>query len=295
MTPPLADVPLIHHVFVDFENVHQLDFSIMEKRPVHLTLLIGAKQSRMAVETVQQLLQYPDNVHLIRLTSSGKDALDFALAYYVGRAAVLDPGGWFHIVSKDTGFDPLVEHLRSRHLKVRRHPDFSALLTAISPASTRPPKSPPAKAATAVSPVAKFSPVSLENSSALTESNILKALGHFLKNPSSRPGKKTALLNHLRNYMGKTTQEEDALRLMASLQALGHLSITETGKVEYHFPAATSAEDVPAPDHDALVPATPAPTAPLAAPAEMTSFAEPPMPADPPATANIPVEPFALS
>jgi hypothetical protein len=291
MTPPLADVPPVHHVFVDFENVHQLDFSIMEKRPVHLTLLIGAKQSRMAVETVQHLLQYPDNVHLIRLTSSGKDALDFALAYYVGRAAVLDPGGWFHIVSKDTGFDPLVEHLRSRHLKVRRHPGFSALLTAISPASTRPPNSPPAKAATAASPVAKPSPVSPETSPALTESDVSKALGHFVKNPSSRPGKKTTLLNHLRSHMGKPATEKDALRLMASLEALGHLSITEKGKVEYHLPAAPSAGGGPTLDPDAPASATPAPADP---PEEIAPLADLPMPADPPATEDNTVVPFAL-
>jgi hypothetical protein len=240
---------------------------------------------------VQQLLQYPDNVHLIRLTSSGKDALDFALAYYIGRAAVLDPGGWFHIVSKDTGFDPLVEHLRSRHLKVRRHPGFSALLTAISPASTRPPKSAPAPTATAASPVAIASPDSPETSPDPAESNLLKALGHFIKNPSSRPGKKTTLLNHLRSHMGKTAQEEDALRLMASLQALGHLSITEKGKVEYHLPTAPSAGGVPALDHDAPVVAAPALPDP---PADLASLAERPLPADPPATEDIPAAPFAL-
>jgi len=42
------------------------------------------------------------------------------LAYYVGRAAVNDPHGFFHIISKDAGYDPLIEHLRSRHVRAYR-------------------------------------------------------------------------------------------------------------------------------------------------------------------------------
>ena len=64
-------------------------------------------------------------------------ALDFALAYYVGRAVMSDPTGHFHIVSKDTGFDPLIEHLRSRHIHAYRHNSFTTL------ASRPPPNRPP--------------------------------------------------------------------------------------------------------------------------------------------------------
>ena len=48
---------------------------------------------------------------LVRLTEPGKNALDFHIAYYLGQLALKEPDAFFHIVSKDTGFDPLIQHL----------------------------------------------------------------------------------------------------------------------------------------------------------------------------------------
>jgi hypothetical protein len=33
----------------------------------------------------------------------------------------------FHLTSKDTGYDPLIEHLRSRNIHAQRHNDFTTL------------------------------------------------------------------------------------------------------------------------------------------------------------------------
>jgi hypothetical protein len=84
------------------------------------------------VAVVENLLCHATNVELVRLKLPGKNSLDFALAYYIGRAVAADPTGYFHIVSKDKGFDPLVEHLRSKHIRIRRHNDFAALTFAAS-------------------------------------------------------------------------------------------------------------------------------------------------------------------
>lgn len=44
----------------------------------------------------------------IKIGGSGKNALDFHLAFYIGELSARDPEAYFNIVSKDTGFDPLV-------------------------------------------------------------------------------------------------------------------------------------------------------------------------------------------
>src|SRR5204863_9909851 len=126
-------LPLTNHVFVDYENVHEVDPAIIGARTVHLTLLIGPRQTRLDVPLVEKLLQHASSVELVRLKSSGANALDFALAYYLGRAVLADPCGHFHIVSKDVGYDPLLEHLRSKHIHVRRRDSFSTL-TFLGPA-----------------------------------------------------------------------------------------------------------------------------------------------------------------
>src|SRR5439155_14101082 len=105
--------PRVNHVFVDFENVHEIDLAIIGSKTVSFTLLLGSRQRRLDVSLVEKLLEHAGSVHLVRLASAGKNALDFALAYYVGRAVAADPTGCFHIVSKDAGYDPLIEHLRS--------------------------------------------------------------------------------------------------------------------------------------------------------------------------------------
>src|ERR1051325_7599061 len=94
------DLPL-NHVFVDFENVHAINAGVIGRKGVTFTLLLGAHRKTLDVTLVEQLVQHAASVELIRLNESGKNALDFALAYYVGRAVAADPAGFFHIVSKD--------------------------------------------------------------------------------------------------------------------------------------------------------------------------------------------------
>src|SRR5215831_6557733 len=128
MTTNSSDLPLpVNHIFVDYENVHTVDSSIFGNKTVHLTLLLGANKAKLDSELVEKLLNHAAAVELIRLESSGRNALDFSLAYYVGRAVAANPLGHFHIVSKDKGYDPLIEHLRSKHIRVKRHGDFSTL------------------------------------------------------------------------------------------------------------------------------------------------------------------------
>src|SRR5438477_9405351 len=130
LTPPAVITALPHpvnHVFVDFENVHEIDLAVIGSKAVSFTLLVGPRQPKLDVSLVEKLFEHAVAVQLVRLTSAGKNALDFTLAYYVGRAVAADPTGFFHIVSKDAGYDPLIEHLRSKHIRARRHDDFTTL------------------------------------------------------------------------------------------------------------------------------------------------------------------------
>ena len=223
---PTEISPPWNHVFVDFENVHEIDFAVLGSKPVHYTLLLGAKQTRLDAGLVEDLIRHAGAVELIRLTSSGKNALDFALAYYVGRAAVADPGGYFHIVSKDQGFDPLIEHLKSRHIRARRHDDFGSL------SFTGPPKvvAPAPAQATGGPPKAAAAP-------ALPELPLARALAHLKKNPNNRPKREKTLVSHLKSLLGKAATEMDALELTYALKGKGHLRITDKGAVSYHLPA----------------------------------------------------------
>ncbi len=213
MSTNTQPTPAMNHVFVDYENVHEVDASILGAKSVTLTLLLGARQTKLDAELVEKLMAHASSIQLIRLTTSGKNALDFALAYYVGRAVITDPTAYFHIISRDQGFDPLIEHLKSRHLRARRHDDFSTLTF------SHPPKSPPAEPkATPPTPVDPLITLALER--------LRKAL-------TNRPKKQKTLLSHLKSILGKDATEAEAAKLLEKFRKAGHLTIDDKDAVTY--------------------------------------------------------------
>ena len=46
----------MHHVFVDGENVHQIDPAMAADRPVSFTLLLGAKQTKLDAAMLEKLM-----------------------------------------------------------------------------------------------------------------------------------------------------------------------------------------------------------------------------------------------
>jgi len=218
--------PPVNHVFVDYENVHEVDHTILGSKTVHLTLLLGAKKTKFDATVVEKLLHNAATVEMIRLTSSGKNSLDFALAYYLGRAVLADPCGYFHIISGDGGFDPLVEHLRRKHVRVRRHDDFSTLtLSAVA----KPPGLAPVATPVAEAPAKPKTPTTgLE----AMEDRVLK---YFRKPTTNRPRTKKKLVSDLITHLGKKITEAEALRLIEQLGQAGHLVIDDKGKVTYYL------------------------------------------------------------
>ncbi|MEZ5432403.1 MAG: PIN domain-containing protein [Verrucomicrobiales bacterium] len=210
---PSADLPPpMNHVFEDFENVHEIDLSIIGMKSVSFTLLLGALQKRLDAELVEKLMEHATSVQLVRLTSSGRNALDFALAYYLGRAVTSDPTGYFHIVSKDVGFDPLIDHLKTRRLRVRRHDDFSTL--SFSASAPPPPKS---------------------SAPSATNDSLTRALTHLRRNTKNRPKRNRTLETHLLAHFGKSATTEEITALIARLQQAGFIRIDEKGAVTYQL------------------------------------------------------------
>jgi hypothetical protein len=219
--------PPVNHVFVDFENVHEIDFGIIGRKAVSFTLLLGSRQTKLDVSLVEKLLENAASVQLIRLTSAGKNALDFTLAYYVGRAVAADPTGVFHIVSKDAGYDPLIEHLRSKHIRVQRHDDFAALVFT-GPAKPSSPTVP------AVAPKQKSLPMSETQAPSLHE-RATRVLEHLRKASTTRPRNSKKLVSFLVAQLGHKITEAEAVSLVESLSQAGHLAINEKGTVTYHL------------------------------------------------------------
>ncbi|WP_182868553.1 PIN domain-containing protein [Rhodopirellula sp. JC639] len=109
-----------HYVFIDLENVlHDCTPQLVEK-PTKILVFVGAKQSKLPVETVEALLRFGSQVELITISDSGPNALDFHIAYYLGKLSKSAPSAVFQIISNDKGFDPLIKHLKSQGINADR-------------------------------------------------------------------------------------------------------------------------------------------------------------------------------
>jgi len=75
-------------VFVDFENVPEVDLGLVEGKPVHVTILIGKNQKKIDLPLVQQIRRLAAQVELVEVGASGRNALDLTLAYYLGQAVL---------------------------------------------------------------------------------------------------------------------------------------------------------------------------------------------------------------
>jgi len=201
-------------IFVDFENVPTVDLALVAGKPVHVTLLIGKKQTKLDVSLVQQMRRVPDQVELIEVGVSGHNALDLTLAYYLGRAVELNPEAHFTIVSKDKDFEPMLGHLAGQGLKADRRDSFAAAFQAAPKKSMAALKAPP--------PAKK-----------LPEDRLEKLIARLKNNLAPRPKNKARLLAHINTaYGSKLTGPEQSGKLEELIRR-GVLVIEAKDKVRY--------------------------------------------------------------
>lgn len=108
------------YLLIDFENVQPKSLPSPSEFPLKVFVFVGAKQPNIPTELAKALQPYGRDGHYIRISDSGRNALDFHIALYLGALATKYPGSHFHIVSGDTGYDPLIRHLREQRVLVGR-------------------------------------------------------------------------------------------------------------------------------------------------------------------------------
>lgn len=117
-------------VLIDYENVQPKDLSPLVENGFRVMLFVGASQTRLPFELVDSMQRLGDRAEYVKVSGAGRDALDFHICYYIGQLAAEDPDARFHVVSKDSGFDPLIAHLRTKKIRAARVRRLSSLLAA---------------------------------------------------------------------------------------------------------------------------------------------------------------------
>lgn len=115
------------YILIDFENVQPSNLKILKDHAFKILVFVGTNQTKLPIDLVTIMQDFGKNAQYIKIAGSGKNALDFHIAYYIGMLTAKEPNLSFHIISKDTGFDPLIKHLNSNKIKAKRYADLSEI------------------------------------------------------------------------------------------------------------------------------------------------------------------------
>ena len=109
-----------NYILIDYENVQPRTLDILRAHPVKVLVFVGANQAKVPLVLASSLQALGSDAEYVQIGGNGSNALDFHIAFYIGQLAERDPDAYFHIISKDTGFDPLIKHLKGRGILAQR-------------------------------------------------------------------------------------------------------------------------------------------------------------------------------
>jgi uncharacterized LabA/DUF88 family protein len=195
-----------NYVLIDYENVQPAAMEALEREHFHVIVFVGASQAKVTYEVADVMQRMGERAAYIKISGNGSNALDFHIAYYIGELASSEPDACFHIVSKDAGFDPLVQHLKSRKVRVGRVKSVNDL--------------PLIKAASSISAADRVSAV----------------VTNLKQRESSRPRTVKTLGGTINALFQKKLTESEVEEIIAELTRRGIVLVNQT-KVAYALPA----------------------------------------------------------
>ena len=116
-----------HYILIDYENVQTKSLAVLQgasNQEFQIMVFVGANQSKIPIELVSSMQSFGTKAKYVQITGSGRNALDFHIAYYLGKLTESDRDAIFHVISKDTGYDQLIKHLKGMRIDVTRQKDL---------------------------------------------------------------------------------------------------------------------------------------------------------------------------
>jgi hypothetical protein len=194
-----------NYVLIDYENVQPEALSVLDAEHFKVIVFVGASQTKVTFEAAAALQRMGSKAEYIKISGNGSNALDFHIAYYIGQLAAGDPTAYFHIISKDSGFDPLIQHLKTKKVFAARSRDVGDI--------------PLAKAGNAKSPPEKLAVI----------------VANLQQRGASKPRTVKTLSSTISAIFQKQLTEQELGSLLKELETKGYVTVNET-KVSYALP-----------------------------------------------------------
>ncbi|CAN7701389.1 PIN domain-containing protein [Variovorax paradoxus] len=110
-----------NYVLIDFENLQPELLAAIDLEHFRVMVFIGATQSKVPIDFASKLQRLGTRAEYLRISGSGRNALDFHIAFYLGELLAKDPTAVFHVIAVDGGYDPLIQHLKDRKVFARKY------------------------------------------------------------------------------------------------------------------------------------------------------------------------------
>ena len=107
-------------ILIDYENLQVRNLDDVYHLDADIYVFRGPTQNKLPAELNESAQKFGSRITWIKTSRPGYNALDFHIAYYVGQMVQNDPKVFFHIVSKDDGFDALIDFMKERKLFIDR-------------------------------------------------------------------------------------------------------------------------------------------------------------------------------
>ena len=129
----MADVALAKKLLlIDLENKQKVDLSPLDAS-FKAIIFVGAHQNPPKAAFRPATAHRFSRVDFLKISGAGKNALDFHIAFELGRTFETAPDTECFVLSADKGFDPLLAHLNSNGMRCRRIESVAELLSPAAP------------------------------------------------------------------------------------------------------------------------------------------------------------------
>lgn len=110
-----------HYVLIDFENVRVESLKRLKREErFRIWIFIGPTDKKLPTQLVLDVDELNERARFVQVEMRGSNAVDFHITYYLGTLVSAEPTGFFHIITKDKGSDPLLRHLHTKGISAAR-------------------------------------------------------------------------------------------------------------------------------------------------------------------------------
>lgn len=224
-----------NYILIDFENIQPNNLEILKNLNFKLIIFVGSNQKKIPFEMVEIIQSFGNNAEYVKIDGNGQNALDFHIAFYIGKIFGTEKDAYFHIISKDTGFDPLIKHLKTKKIKVQRVIDVSEIPMIKNLSSKVVPERQIIEITNLKVSENKITPIKKEIIKPNNIDDKIDKIITFLIQKLGKPVTKKTLANSINDLFKKKLTENEIEKLITEIARRKFISINGT-KIIYSLP-----------------------------------------------------------